>query len=75
MGVSPKNTEKKWGFSAVARGGAEGGAVPPQFFFQKVKIDLYKLSKIKYYQATVCEVFKNDLPITSTFASKATQTV
>ena len=31
--------------------------------------------KIKYYQATVGEVFKNDLPMKSKFASKATQTV
>ena len=31
--------------------------------------------KIRYYQATVCEVSKNDLPMKSTFASKATQTV
>ena len=27
--------------------------------------------KIKYYQATVWEVSKNDLPMKSTFASKA----
>ena len=43
--------------SAVARGGA-GGARAPPVFFPKVKADLYKMLKIKYYQATVWEVFK-----------------
>ena len=39
--------------SAVARGGP-----PPFFFTLTVKTDLYKMLKIKYYQATVWEVFK-----------------
>ena len=43
--------------SAVARGGA-GGARAPPVFSQKVKTDLYKMLKIKYYEATVWEVFK-----------------
>ena len=49
--------------------------MPPQFFSQKVKTDLYEMLKIRYYQETVFEVFKKDLPMKSTFASKATQTV
>ena len=44
--------------SAVARGGAGGPVPPPQFFSLKVKTDLYKMLKIKYYKATVWEVFK-----------------
>ena len=47
--------------------------MPPQVFFsKKVKTDLYKMLKIRYYQAIVCEVSKKDLPMESTFASKAT---
>ena len=35
--------------SAVARGGAEGNRALPVFFPRKVKTDLYKMLKIKYY--------------------------
>ena len=45
---------------------------PPSFFSKKVKTDLYKMLKIRYYQAIVCKVSKKDLPMKSTFASKAT---
>ena len=41
-----------------SKGRSRGGPCPPQFFFLKVKTDLYKMLKIKYYQATVWEVFK-----------------
>ena len=41
-----------------SKGRGQGGPCPPQFFSQKVKTDLYKMLKIRYYQATVCEVFK-----------------
>ena len=60
--------------SAVARGGA-GGPCPPQFFFAlKVKTDLYKMLKIKYYQASVWEVFKKR-PTDEVYVCLATQTV
>ena len=44
-------------YSAVARGGAEGARAPPVFFLES-KNRPYKMLKIKYYQATVWEVFK-----------------
>ena len=35
--------------SVVARGEAVGAHAPPVFFSQKVKTDLYKMLKIKFY--------------------------
>ena len=43
--------------SAVAREGAGGARAPPVFFL-KSKNRPYKMLKVKYYQATVWEVFK-----------------
>ena len=41
-----------------SKGRDREGPCPPSFFSYKVKTDLYKMLKIKYYQATVWEVFK-----------------
>ena len=51
------STNLCWYASAVARGGAGGARAPPVFFLES-KTDMYKMLKIKYYQATVWEVFK-----------------
>jgi len=41
-----------------SKGRDRGARAPPVFFTLKVKTDLYKMLKIKYYQAPVWEVFK-----------------
>ena len=49
--------------------------MPPQSFTKKVKTDLYKIFKSNIIKQLFGKFSKNDLPMKSTFVSKATQTV